>query len=69
MEGAFDATIAVIADEARARASAAGARGHEALEERSARQLPQDEKAARATFAVAQRRHDRGSRAQAVGRP
>ena len=30
----------------------AGARGHEALNERTARQLPQAEKAVRATYAV-----------------
>ena len=51
MEAHFDATIAVVADEA-VRAERAGARGHEALDERTARQLPQDEKAARATYAV-----------------
>ena len=51
MEPAFDATIAVVADEA-VRAERAGARGHAALDERSARQLSQDEKAQRATFAV-----------------
>lgn len=51
MEGAFDATIAVIADED-VRAERAGARGHEALAERGARQLTQQEKAQRATYAV-----------------
>jgi dephospho-CoA kinase len=51
MEGAFDATIAVIAAED-LRASRAGARGHEALAERSARQLTQQEKAERATYVV-----------------
>jgi dephospho-CoA kinase len=51
MDGAFDATIAVVADE-ELRAQRAGARGHQALEERSARQLSQDEKAQRATHAV-----------------
>ena len=51
MEGQFDATIAVIASES-LRASRAGARGHEALEERSARQLSQQEKAHRATYVV-----------------
>jgi dephospho-CoA kinase len=51
MEEQFDATIAVIASE-ELRASRAGARGHEALEERSARQLPQQEKAHRATYVV-----------------
>jgi dephospho-CoA kinase len=51
MEEAFDATIAVVADEAM-RADRAGARGHAALDERSARQLSQEEKARRATFTV-----------------
>jgi dephospho-CoA kinase len=51
MDGAFDATIAVVADEA-VREGRAGARGHAALDERSARQLPQDEKARRATHTV-----------------
>jgi dephospho-CoA kinase len=51
MEGAFDATIAVIASED-LRAARAGARGHEALAERSARQLTQQEKAHRATYVV-----------------
>ena len=55
MEQGFDATIAVIADEELRAARAegrAGARGHAALDERSARQLPQDEKARRATYTV-----------------
>ena len=51
MEGQFDATIAVVASED-LRASRAGARGHEALDERSARQLTQQEKAHRATYVV-----------------
>ncbi len=51
MERAFDATIAVIAGED-VRAARAGARGHEALAERSARQLSQQEKAHRATYVV-----------------
>ena len=51
MEGAFDATIAVIADE-ELRAERAGARGHEALAERGSRQLAQQEKAQRATYVV-----------------
>jgi len=55
MDGAFDATIAVIADEA-VRATRAGARGHAALDERRARQLSQEEKAARADHVV---RNDR----------
>ncbi len=51
MESAFDATIAIVADE-HVRAQRAGARGHEALVERSARQLSQQEKAQRATYQV-----------------
>jgi dephospho-CoA kinase len=51
MDGMYDATIAVIADED-VRAERAGARGHHGVDERAARQLPQEEKAARATFAV-----------------
>ena len=51
LEGNYDATIAVVADEA-VRAERAGARGHEAVDERTARQLTQAEKAARATYAV-----------------
>lgn len=51
MEGAFDATIAIVTDE-QVRAQRAGARGHEALEERGARQLSQQEKAERATYVV-----------------
>ena len=52
MDGAFDATLAVVADEA-VRRERAGARGHAALEERTSRQLSQEEKAARATYTVA----------------
>jgi dephospho-CoA kinase len=51
MEAAFDATIAVIAEEA-LRAQRAGARGHQALEDRAARQLSQQEKAGRATYVI-----------------
>ena len=51
MESAFDATIAVIADE-QLRARRASGRGHDALDERLARQLPQQEKAQRATYVV-----------------
>src|SRR5437764_12139459 len=43
MDRAFDATIAVIAEE-EVRAKRAGGRGHHAVDERSARQLPQQEK-------------------------
>lgn len=51
LEGLYDATIAVIAEEDTRRERAAG-RGHELADERTARQLPQEEKARRATFAV-----------------
>jgi dephospho-CoA kinase len=51
MEPAFDATIAVVADDA-VRAERAAARGHEALDERMTRHLPQNEKAERATYVV-----------------
>jgi dephospho-CoA kinase len=51
MDSAFDATIAVIADED-LRAQRAGTRGHQALAERSARQLSQQEKSQRATYTV-----------------
>jgi dephospho-CoA kinase len=47
----YDATIAVIADEA-VRTTRAGARGHLALAEREARQLTQEEKAQLATYTV-----------------
>ncbi len=57
-EGIYDATIAVVADEGLRRERAAG-RGHELVDERAARQLPQQEKARRATFAV---RNDRSVR-------
>ena len=52
MEGVYDATIAVVADED-VRAERAAARGHHAVDERAARQLSQEEKAARATYVVA----------------
>lgn len=51
MEAIYDATIAVVAGE-EARASRAATRDHVAAAERLARQLPQDEKARRATFVV-----------------
>ena len=47
----YDATIAVIADEA-IRQARAGARGHQALDERVARQLTQEEKSQLATYTV-----------------
>jgi dephospho-CoA kinase len=52
LDHGFDATIAITADEA-VRRERAAARGHESVDERTARQLTQEEKAARATFAVA----------------
>jgi len=52
MDRIYDATIAVVADEDVRRARA-GARGHHAVDERAARQLSQEEKAARATYVVA----------------
>lgn len=51
MDHGFDATIAVIADE-EVRHARASARGHEALDERGARQLSQQEKSLRATYSV-----------------
>jgi dephospho-CoA kinase len=51
MEGSFDATIAVIAQEQTRMERAAG-RGHALADERAARQLSQEEKARRATFVV-----------------
>ena len=51
MEALYDATIAIVAEE-ELRAERAGARGHAAVDERHARQLPQHEKAARATYTV-----------------
>jgi dephospho-CoA kinase len=51
MDDAYDATIAVIADED-VRATRAAARGHHGVDERAARQLLQAEKAARATHVV-----------------
>ena len=51
LDGLYDATIAVVADEA-VRSERAAARGHEAVDERARRQLTQEEKAARATYTV-----------------
>jgi dephospho-CoA kinase len=51
MEAAFDATIAVVAEET-VREERAGARGHSAVAERAGRQLSQTEKAQRADFEV-----------------
>src|SRR3954452_3905271 len=62
MEGIYDATIAVVADEA-VRRERAAARGHHAVDERAARQLPQQEKAQRATYVV----HNDGTEADLEG--
>jgi dephospho-CoA kinase len=51
MESAYDATIAIVAPE-ELREERAGERGHAAVAERTSRQLSQEEKAARATYAV-----------------
>jgi len=51
LDRGYDATIAVIADE-HVRERRASGRGHEALSERSARQLSQQEKSQRATYTV-----------------
>ena len=51
MEGLYDATIAVVSDEA-VRRERAAARGHHGVEERHAAQMPPEEKARRATYAV-----------------
>jgi dephospho-CoA kinase len=51
LDRGYDVTIAVIADEA-VRGERASARGHEALSERAARQLTQQEKSQRATYTV-----------------
>ena len=51
LEGIYDATVAVIAPE-EVRAARAAERGHEAVDERAARQLPQEEKASRATYTI-----------------
>jgi dephospho-CoA kinase len=52
MQDVYDVTIAVVADEA-VRDERARARGHHGVDERSARQLSQEEKARRATYVVA----------------
>jgi dephospho-CoA kinase len=51
LEGIYDATIAVVAGE-QIRQARAAERGHALVEERTARQLSQEEKSARATFVV-----------------
>jgi dephospho-CoA kinase len=56
LEAAYDATIAVVADD-ELRGGRAGGRGQEAIAERERRQLSQEEKARRATYVV----HNSGS--------
>jgi dephospho-CoA kinase len=51
LESIYDATIAVVSEEA-LRRQRADARGHALADERAARQLSQEEKARRATFVV-----------------
>ncbi len=51
MEGVFDHTLAIVADEA-VRAERAGGRGHAAVDSRAGRQLTQTEKAERADIVV-----------------
>jgi dephospho-CoA kinase len=51
LEGVYDATVAVITEE-RVRQARAAERGHASVDERTARQLSQEDKAARATFVV-----------------
>jgi dephospho-CoA kinase len=51
MEGVFDTTVAVVAEES-LRADRAASRGHTAVAERAGRQLSQDEKAGRAGHVV-----------------
>ena len=58
----FDATVAVVADEA-LREERAAARGHEGVAGRAGRQLTQEEKAARADFVI----HNDGSLADLEG--
>lgn len=59
LEQLYDATIAVISEES-VRHQRAAARGHELVDERSARQLSQLQKARRATFVV----HNDGTEAE-----
>jgi dephospho-CoA kinase len=55
LDGIYDATLVIVAEEG-VRAQRAAARGHTAVDERTARQLSQEEKAARADHVV---RNDR----------
>jgi dephospho-CoA kinase len=51
VEGRFDTTVAIVADE-QLRAERAAGRGHQAVDERAARQLTQEEKATRADHVI-----------------
>jgi dephospho-CoA kinase len=51
LQDMYDATIAVVSDES-LRSARAASRGHAVVDERAARQLSQEEKAARATYVV-----------------
>ena len=68
MERIYDATIAVVADED-VRRERAAARGHHAVDERSARQLPQEEKARPGDVRGRKQRECAGSDPCAVPRP
>jgi dephospho-CoA kinase len=59
VQGLYDATIAIVSEEALRRDRAAR-RGHEVVDERAARQLSQEEKARRATYVV----HNDGTEAE-----
>jgi dephospho-CoA kinase len=59
LEGLYDATIAIVSDEELRRHRAEN-RGHALVDERTARQLTQEEKASRATYVV----HNDGSMEQ-----
>ena len=67
MEGVYDATVAVIADE-QIRRERAASRGHALQDARAARQLSQEEKAQRATFTVRNDGSEAGAGGTAVGR-
>ncbi len=67
-EGIYDATIAVVSDEA-LRSERAAARGHAALDERAARQLSQAGEGRAGDIRRAKRRQRAGSRTRAVGGP
>jgi dephospho-CoA kinase len=56
VEGGFDTTVAIVADE-QVRAERAAGRNHRGVDERAARQLTQEEKAARADHVI----HNDGS--------